>query len=487
MRRRHFAVLLFPLALALRAQPGPPAPPSAADAAPFVGTWLGEVIAPNDRTEIGFAFNATEKGLIATFHMPTMFIERATLGPVRLANGTLQFPPLTTTLAREGDKLTGTFGLSHLPVELRRVDQFPAPGPKPTYPAAPAPRWTASLGAETWASPVVRDDTIYIGTVDGKLHALDPANGRERWHWAGPNPLYGTVLADASHLYLVDDRFDLVCLARADGKLAWRAPLHDEKLAPRPKPNETFTHRTPTPQLADGTLYAGSTDGGVYALDPATGAVKWRHDAKTKIYATIAVDGDDLLVGGYDGTVLALNRTTREETARAKLPGPVVSPPVVAGKTVIVGCRDYMLYGLSRAQLSGQWQFSYWFSWVESTPAIVDGAAYIGGSDFARITKLDPETGDAEWSTVVHGLTWGTPLVTSDTVFAGAHAQSSAIIPHEPSFVAIERQTGAVKWRQVLPLPKGAERAGFIGSPARAGESVIGVALDGTVTAWPLK
>jgi outer membrane protein assembly factor BamB len=87
----------------------------------------------------------------------------------------------------------------------------------------------------------------------------------------------------------------------------------------------------------------------------------------------------------------------------------------------------------------------------------------------------------------VHGLTWGTPLVTADSVFAGTHAQGTAIIPHEASFAALDRETGKIKWRHVIAMPKGAERAGYIGSPALAGENVIAVAFDGTVTAWPAK
>jgi outer membrane protein assembly factor BamB len=483
MRIRFLLAAFLALPSLLHAQTLAATSPGPAD---FAGVWLGEVVAPNDRTTIGFEFTPGAKGLITTFHMPAMFIARATLGPAQIANGALRFRPLDTALVRDGDKLTGMFGLSHLPVELRRAEKFPDPQPAPTYPAAPAPRWTASLGAETWASPTAADDAIFIGTAAGKLHALDAATGRERWSWNGPNPLYGTAVVTDRRIYVIDSRGDLVALTR-DGALAWRLPLHDEKLGGPLKPNETFTHRTPTPVLVAGTLYAGSSDGGVYAIDPAAGKILWRHEANTKIYATLGVDGDDLLVGGFDGTVLVLNRDTRKETARKKLPGPVVSTPVVAAGTVIVGCRDYMLYGLNRTSLAGKWQYSFWFSWVESTPAVVDDIAYLGGSDFARVSALEPEAGEKEWATVVHGLTWGTPLVTNDAVFAGTHAQASAIIPHEAGFVALDRETGAVKWRHIIPLAKGAERAGFLGSPALVGGNVIAVAFDGTVMAWPAK
>ena len=76
-----------------------------------------------------------------------------------------------------------------------------------------------------------------------------------------------------------------------------------------------------------------------------------------------------------------------------------LSTPVAVGDVLLVGCRDYTLYGLRRTDLSIAWTYSYWFSWIESTPAVADGVAYVGGSDFARITALDPATGRARWST----------------------------------------------------------------------------------------
>src|SRR2546423_13018473 len=100
-RSLRFWVLLLASAFVVRA-----ATTAAPDVSRFEGTWLGEVIAPNARTEIGFAFRATDQGLIAIFHMPAMFIERATLGPAELAGAELRFPPLNTILGRDGDQPT---------------------------------------------------------------------------------------------------------------------------------------------------------------------------------------------------------------------------------------------------------------------------------------------------------------------------------------------------------------------------------------------
>jgi outer membrane protein assembly factor BamB len=115
----------------------------------------------------------------------------------------------------------------------------------------------------------------------------------------------------------------------------------------------------------------------------------------------------------------------------------------------------------------------------------VDGIAYVGGSDFRRISAIDPATGRTLWATDVRGLTWGSPVVTADTVYAGTSAQNPAAIHHEGGITALDRRTGAVKWRHVVPLPTSAERAGYIGSLVLTDGKIIGAGFDGILVAYP--
>ena len=77
-------------------------------------------------------------------------------------------------------------------------------------------------------------------------------------------------------------------------------------------------------------------------------------------------------------------------------------------------------------------------------------------------------------------------MVTADRVFAGTAAQADAIIPHEAGLVAIDRKTGGVPWCHPVPFAQGFDRAGFIGSSAKAGDLLIAVTYDGNVIALPL-
>jgi outer membrane protein assembly factor BamB len=462
----------------------------AAEPSPFEGVWTGEIVAPNTKADFGLAFTATEKGLLVSLDFPAMFLHSVNFGPAEVHGDRFALPPLNLVLDRNGDSLDGTFAIAKLPVHLHRGGTF-APAPAPTeWPAAPAPVWSHSLGAGAWASPIAYAGVLYVGTIDGKFHAIRAADGTELWAWSGPNPLYGTALATDDAVYFVDEHTDLVRLDRTTGELVWRLPLHDEKLAGGPPPkNETFNHRATSPVYdpKKGLLFVGSTDGGLYAIRVRTGRVAWRHALPAKVYAPVTLDGDEAVVACFDGSVLALNRRTQAETLHAKLGGGLVSAPVVAGQRIVIGARDYLLYGLDRTDAKVAWRDSYWFSWIESTPSLVDGTLYIGGSDFRRISALEAASGRTLWSTDVLGLTWGTPAVGSTMVFACTAGQNieGTVIHHSGGLVALDRATGAPKWRYVSPAPAGASFVGFAGSPVLIEGKVVGAAVDGTLLALP--
>jgi outer membrane protein assembly factor BamB len=453
--------------------------------APFVGRWVGTVTAPNATAEIGFTFTRSGERLLASADMPAMFLHGAKLGAVTVSGSELRIRPLDTTLRLEGEQLAGSFGLSHLPIRLARSERALSPLPSSDIRSGPPPKWRASLRAEVWASPVVAEATVYLGAADGKFHALDASSGRMLWSWSGPHPIYGTALVTRESVVFVDARQDLVCLRRHDGDLRWRRPVHDPAGGPLPE-NETFNRRTVTPLLHSDNLYLGSSDGALYAIDPTDGAVRFRHEVGAKIYATVGVDAvsNELLLAGLDGSLITFDAARQSITRRTKLPGALTTTPLVAGDRIIVGCRNFTLYGLRRSDLTVAWEYSFWFSWIESTPALIDGTLYVGGSDYARISALDPSNGQARWSTVVNGLSWGTPLVTRDAVYAGTSAQAGAILPHTGALVSLDRPTGQVRWRTPVPLNAPATRAGVIGSLARHGDLVIAAQFDGTVTAF---
>jgi outer membrane protein assembly factor BamB len=496
-RRDNWAMrvlLLACLSAPLAAQDPPPAARAAAAPTPhdpIDGTfWLGTLRSPTDSAPIGFEFRRSPRGaLYLVEYLPVMHVYSQVVSRVTPHGDDYTFPDLPGAARVDGHTLRGTAFFAGMPFELERVSRLPgaADTAVATYPAGPAPRWTLALGAAAWASPVVHGGTVYVGTVDGHVHAVRASDGKDLWTWADATPIYGDALVTNDAVFVVNDRTELVRLDRATGALRWRVPLDSARgrLAALPD-DDTFSHRTASPVLVDGVLFVGSTDGHMLAIDPVRGDTRWRIDAGAKIVAPAAPAGDCVIVGTMDGSLLALRRSDGAVVWRRKLAAGIVSAPVVHRETAIVGGRDYVLRAVRLTDGTDVWTQPFWASWVESTPRIVDGVLYVGSSDLRAVRALDPATGALRWTTDVFGAAWGTPAVAGGAVFMGVAAVKGYTIAHHPALVALDRRTGAIRWRQVT-VPNGSQPvSGFAGAAAVAGHSLFAAGLDGTLVALPV-
>ncbi len=470
------------------------AQPLSAAPDPVEGVWTGTITAPQGTVaDFGLEFFRTLRGtLVFRMNFPAMFTYAATFMIPVEAGGDGRYritPAFQLQLELKGETLAGTFGAGRLPVVLHRSAAFPPrPGPV-THPAPPPVSWHYDLGAPTWAPPVAADGVVYVGTSAGRVHAVRARDGSRVWSWDGPHAIDGAAAVEGDTVYVLDTKLELHALNRRDGTPRWTTPLHDAALAGGPAPdNPTFNHRAATPLVWDGVVYCGSSDGGLYAVDAAGGQVRWRHAAGAAVFSSVGrTETDTLLFGTMDGSVVLLDRRTHEEIRRFKTDGGVVTTPVVAAGNVIVGSRDYLVHAFRLADGAEAWRFSYWFSWVESTPALVDGLLYIGASDYSRVTALDPATGRARWETPVHGMNWGTPLVTADRVFTGTAAQNipGTVIAHVGGLMALDRKTGEVCWQLLAPPAPPNGFGGYAGSLALADGKVIAAGFDGQLIALP--
>ncbi len=61
------------------------------------------------------------------------------------------------------------------------------------------------------------------------------------------------------------------------------------------------------PAVAGGVVYVGSSDHKVYALDAATGQVRWSYPTGNQIFSSPVVSGTIVYIGSEDGKLYALN------------------------------------------------------------------------------------------------------------------------------------------------------------------------------------
>lgn len=251
-------------------------------------------------------------------------------------------------------------------------------------------KWTFILGAYTDSSPAIGlDGTIYIGSADNKLYAINP-DGTEKW------------------TYLTGDGI------------------------------------TPTsPAIGpDGTIYCGSRDGKLYAINP-DGTLKWSYLTNSGIYSCPAIGQDGTIyISSEDYNLYAINPdgTTKWIYAAAEFIDS--SPAIGLDGTIYVGGEDYKLYAVN-PDGTEKWIYSIGYYSVRSSPAVgPDNTIYVGGND-GRLHAINPD-GTQKWALIITDPsdpigTWvqSSPIIGPDgTIYVGSsYNKLYAINPN-----------GTVKW-----------------------------------------
>jgi outer membrane protein assembly factor BamB len=456
------------------------------------GNWVARPLVEGRQGELVLGLHVDEEGrLQATLRLPPIEAWNLPLGGAKLEGDTLLTGLGRFTYSRDNDTLTGVLPRTLVPardvsVTMRRVERLDQPARRSDYGASVEPVWTVDTGGPVFGSPAVHDGVVYTGSDDGVLYALDSDDGEIRWRFETNGPVRARPTVHEGRILVSSDDGHLYSLTLADGRQAWKTRIGGTP-SPRSNPSsDTFRydHFSSSAVVSAGTVYVGTLDGVLVALDVATGEREWWFAAEDAITSTPAVGDGKVVFGSFDGQVYAVDAVDGSEAWRLDTGAPVVSSPAIAEGVVVVGSRSYDLYGIELSDGGVRWRFYYWFSWVESSATIVDGVAYVGSSDSGSVYAVRVADGTELWSLDTAGSAWATPAVGPDRVFIGSVGVRGYIADHKPGFYAIDRESGAPAWWFAVDHPEGEQLAGFVSSPATDGERVFVGGLDGRIYAF---
>ena len=225
---------------------------------PVEGLWLGSAGSVRERIEVGLDFRRDAQGGLKVFLTQPISNSFGSemQGTVRREGEQVVLDEIALSLRLEGDRLEGTFPGPNSPASFHRVSELPAPAPIPEVPAGPSPVWQTRLNGQVFASPVVLDGKVYIGTTGGVLSAVDARTGKILWSFAAGRPILGGALVSADAVFFTCDNGYLFRLRRDDGKEVWRYDLGDSRVSRVLGHPEVFDWdwHGATPVLADGTI-----------------------------------------------------------------------------------------------------------------------------------------------------------------------------------------------------------------------------------------
>jgi outer membrane protein assembly factor BamB len=296
-------------------------------------------------------------------------------------------------------------------------------------PTLQALAWKFRTGGRVLSSPAVSGGMVYVGSSDMRLYAVDRATGAERWHFATQGAIASSPAVQDGRVFFSSVDGFVYALDAATGEERWRFATRGERRFTAPGIHGAIprTERMPdpfdvflsSPTVVGGIVYVGSGDQHVYALDAATGAVRWSFATGDVVHASPAVSGGVVFIGSWDrnrhhdlqpGRHRELGGRGRRHGVRGR-----------ARRALPRGGRRHRGAALEAQQ--SRWvdpnQVWTWDVTDIASPAVRDGVVYFPTSDGTRFKALDAATGAVRFDLENKAVSFSSPALVGDVAYYG--------------------------------------------------------------------
>jgi eukaryotic-like serine/threonine-protein kinase len=295
-------------------------------------------------------------------------------------------------------------------------------------------KWTFHTHGEVISSPAVVEGVVYVGSTDGNLYAIDEESGTEKWKFTTGARIPSSPAVAGGLIFFGSYDGYFYAIDQATGKLKWKFHNAERRYAAKhlhgslpvdetmPDPFDVYLS---SPAVWKGAVYFGSGDGSVYALDAATGTLKWKFQTGDVVHASPAIVDGKVYIGSWDSYFYALDAASGKVIWRFKTGEDndihnqvgIQSSATVFNGIVYFGCRDSKLYALDAETGKQRWMFFNHGSWVITSPVVHDGKVFFATSDTATLYALDAQTGAPDFSLKFHWVIFSSPAIAGSTLY----------------------------------------------------------------------
>jgi len=248
-------------------------------------------------------------------------------------------------------------------------------------------KWGKLLKGSVTTSPVISNEMLYFCIDDGFCYGVDKNTGHEHWAMSPEERILNTSNCDKcalrfsqpivenTTLYVGSLDHNLYALDAQTGIMKWSFNTGNSILN--------------APTISNGKIYLGSNDGNIYVIDAQTGIellnfsipASLDKNSEPGIYATPLVDSTTIYA--VNGSLLAidiLSGDIRWQFSSSSPLGQIIGNPSMFENTIITPTMD-AIYAIDKATGEPIWKFSDIKGGVFFSPILENGSIYFGDSD----------------------------------------------------------------------------------------------------------
>lgn len=195
------------------------------------------------------------------------------------------------------------------------------------------------------------------------------------------------------------------------------------------------------PVVYESVVYISSFDGVLYAVDAASGRLRWRTLIGGSLVAAPTVSDEWIVVGSTSGAVVQLRRADGRIVWRTQLPPPVFATAGVLDGVVCTAAGDGKIYGLSLQDGRMLWDYQTEM-FVQSRIVGAQGLFLVGCWD-NHLYAFEARTGALRWKQKFGRSFYYAPAIGSPVTDGGR-----VIVPsNDATLHAVRVSDGAILWQ----------------------------------------
>ena len=265
----------------------------------------------------------------------------------------------------------------------------------------PALLWKFKTNGPIVASPVIENGTVFVGSLDSALYAIELTTGKIKWKLQTGGAIRSSVAITQKRLFLLSSDGLLYRMEKDSGRIDGFFKTMNGFMGDRQHDYADYYNSTPV--IVDSTIYFGSGEIN-YAISINDGYLRWSYKTGDMVHTTPAIRRGWLYAGSYDGNLYAFNQQTGslawkfKTTGKYSFPkGEVMGNPVVVSGMVLAGARDNNLYAIDVRDGYCNWIKSFPFG-LALPVTVNDSVVYVGISDDRKLFALDIRSGREIWA-----------------------------------------------------------------------------------------
>ena len=312
--------------------------------------------------------------------------------------------------------------------------------------------WTFETGDGIESTAAIAAGTVYVGTLDGYLYAINLENGGLKWKYQASGEIKSSPTVFSNVVYFGDGMGVFHAVDAQTGEPIWTFEAEAEIIS--------------SSNVAQDRLLFGSYDQYLYCLSAEDGSLAWKFETEGYVHGTPAIVNGAVVISGCDGYLRSINIADGVEQQKIALGDYVAASPVILNGRAYAGTFGNQVLC---AELENS-EILWWYEHPErhfpfyASAAVTDDIVVIGGRD-KIVHTLKSQTGEPLWTYPAKSRVDSSPVIVGERVFFGTVGGE---------LVALNLDSGEKVWEFVIG-------AAIIASPSVVtGKLVIG-ADDGRI------